>query len=66
MQVRDLLHAEPAELRAADRTRHVVATSVVHLHDQHVAPGTDLKKGKLLYVEENSKRNEFPRENEVT
>lgn len=33
MQVRDLLHAEPAELAAAHSTRHVVAAPVVHLDD---------------------------------
>ena len=33
MQVRDLLHAEPAELAAADSAGHVIAASVVHLDD---------------------------------
>lgn len=33
MQVRDLLHAEPAELAAAHRARHVVTAPVVHLDD---------------------------------
>lgn len=33
VQVGDLLHAQPAELTAAHRTRHVVAAPVVHLDD---------------------------------
>ena len=33
MQVRDLLHAEPAELTATDGAGHVVTTAVVHLDD---------------------------------
>ncbi len=43
VQVGDLLHAEPAELGAAHRARHVVARTVVHLHDQNVATRTHLK-----------------------
>lgn len=31
MQVRDLLHAEPAELTAAHGAGHVVTAAVVHL-----------------------------------
>lgn len=33
MQVRDLLHAKPTELTAADGAGHVIAASVVHLDD---------------------------------
>lgn len=33
VQVRDLLHAEPAELASADGTGHVIAASIVHLND---------------------------------
>ena len=33
MQVGDLLHAEPAELTAADSAGHVVTAAVVHLDD---------------------------------
>lgn len=33
MQVRDLLHAEPAELTAAHGAGHMVAAPVVHLDD---------------------------------
>lgn len=33
MQVRDLLHAEPAELAAAHGAGHMVAAPVVHLDD---------------------------------
>ena len=33
VQVWDLLHAEPAELTAADSTGHVVTTAIVHLDD---------------------------------
>lgn len=31
MQVRDLLHAQPTELTAADGAGHVIAAAVVHL-----------------------------------
>lgn len=37
MQIRDLLHAEPAELAATHGTRHVVAAAVVHLDDVSAA-----------------------------
>ncbi len=50
MQVGDLFHAEPAELGAAHRARHVVAAAVVHLDDQHVAAGTDLHLGARARV----------------
>lgn len=40
VQIADLLHAQPAELGPADGTDHVVAGTVVHLDDQHLAPGT--------------------------
>ena len=43
MKVRDLLHAEPAELRAADGAGHVVTRPVVHLDYQHVTPRADLQ-----------------------
>lgn len=33
VQVRDLLHAEPAELTAADGARHVITAPVIHLDD---------------------------------
>lgn len=33
VQVGDLLHAEPAELTAADGTGHVIAASIIHLND---------------------------------
>lgn len=33
VQVGDLLHAEPAELTAADGAGHVIAASIVHLND---------------------------------
>lgn len=33
VQVRDLLHAEPAELTAADGAGHVIAASIIHLND---------------------------------
>ena len=33
VQVGDLLHAEPAELTAADGAGHVVTAAVVHLDD---------------------------------
>lgn len=42
MQVRDLLHAEPAELAAADGAGHVVAAPVVHLDDVSAAARTGL------------------------
>lgn len=42
VQIRDLLHAEPAELSAADAADHVVAGAVFHLHDQHGAAGARL------------------------
>ena len=37
VQIADLLHAEPAELGAAEGARHVVARAVVHLGDEHLA-----------------------------
>lgn len=37
MQIRDLLHTEPAELTATHRTRHVVAAPIVHLDDVSTA-----------------------------
>ena len=37
VQVGDLLHAQPAELRAANGARHVVARAVVHLDDEGAA-----------------------------
>ena len=42
MQVRHLLHAQPAELRAADDARHVIARAVVHLDDEGAAAWTRL------------------------
>lgn len=33
VQVRDLLHAEPAKLAAADSTGHVITASIIHLDD---------------------------------
>lgn len=42
MQVGDLLHAEPAELAAADGAGHVVAAAVVHLDDVGAAAGAGL------------------------
>lgn len=42
VQVRDLLHAEPAELAAADSAGHVVAAPVVHLDDVSAAARTGL------------------------
>jgi len=33
VQVGDLLHAEPAELAAADGAGHVIAAPIVHLDD---------------------------------
>lgn len=33
MQVRNLLHAEPAELTAADSTGHVITAPIIHLND---------------------------------
>lgn len=42
MQVRDFLHAEPAELAAADGARHVVAAAVVHFNDVRGAARTRL------------------------
>lgn len=33
MQVRDLLHTEPAKLTAADGAGHVITTPVVHFDD---------------------------------
>lgn len=50
MQVTDLLHAEPTELRSTHRTDHVVARTVVHLHDQHLAAGTRLYVVPVLRV----------------
>ena len=38
VQVRDLLHAEPAELAATDSAGHVVTAAVVHLDDVSAAP----------------------------
>ena len=46
VEVRDLLHAEPAELGAADGASHVVAAAVVHLYDQDIAAGADLRRKK--------------------
>ncbi|CAN7948133.1 unnamed protein product, partial [Ixodes pacificus] len=40
--VRNLLHAEPAELCATQAARHVVAGAVVHLDDEHLAAGAVL------------------------
>ncbi len=40
MQITNLLHAEPAELGAAQSARHVVAGPVVHLGYEDSAPGT--------------------------
>ena len=37
VQVGDLLHAEPAELGAADGTGHVITAAVVHLDDVRTA-----------------------------
>lgn len=42
VQVGDLLHAEPAELAAADGAGHVVAAPVVHLDDVGAAAGAGL------------------------
>lgn len=42
MQVGDLLHAEPAELAAADGAGHVVTAAVVHLDDVGAAAGAGL------------------------
>ena len=42
MQVRDLLHAQPAELTAADGAGHVVTAAVVHLDDVGGAAGARL------------------------
>ena len=47
MQVGDFLHAEPAELGAADRARHVIARAVDHLDDQNVAAWTNLNEVKI-------------------
>lgn len=33
MQVRDFLHAKPAELAATDSTRHVITAPIIHLDD---------------------------------
>lgn len=38
MKVADLLHAQPTEFRSAHGAHHVIARSVVHLHDQDLAP----------------------------
>ena len=42
MQVRDLLHAEPAELAATDGAGHVIAAPIVHLDDVGTTAGTGL------------------------
>lgn len=42
VQVGDLLHAEPAELAAADGAGHVIAAAVVHLDDVGAAAGAGL------------------------
>lgn len=42
MQVRDLLHAEPAKLTAADSTGHVITAPVIHLDDVGSTAGTRL------------------------
>lgn len=39
MQIADLLHTEPAELRSTDSANHMVAGTVIHLDDQHLAAG---------------------------
>lgn len=39
VQIGDLLHAEPAELAAADGTGHVIAAPVVHLDDVGATAG---------------------------
>lgn len=33
MQVRDLLHTQPAELAAADSTGHVITAPIIHFDD---------------------------------
>lgn len=56
MQVRDFLHAEPAELAAAHGAGHVVAAPVVHLDDVSAATRAgldvigwiDKKKKKIM------------------
>lgn len=40
MQVRDLLHAEPAKLTATHGAGHVVTTAIVHFDDVSSAAGT--------------------------
>lgn len=42
MQIRDLLHAQPAELAATHRAGHVVTAPVVHLDDVSAATRTRL------------------------
>jgi len=50
MQVRDLLHTQPAELAAAHRARHVVTAPVVHLDD--VGAATRARLDVISYGEE--------------
>ena len=42
VQVRDLLHAEPAELTATHRAGHVIAAAIVHFDDVSTATWTRL------------------------
>lgn len=42
VQVGDLLHAEPAELAAADGAGHVIAAAIVHLDDVGATAGAGL------------------------
>ena len=46
MQVRDLFHAEPAEFGTANCAGHVIARTVIHLHNQDVAAWTNLERDK--------------------
>lgn len=40
MQIRDLLHTQPAELAATHRAGHVVTAPIVHLDDVSTATRT--------------------------
>lgn len=42
MEIRDFLHAKPAELSATNSTGHMITATIVHLYDEHLTAGARL------------------------